>query len=292
MIGRVSLALLALAGPAAAAAQDPAAADAADMKAIEAKLPKRSWYPDGYYEVRIAAEAEVAEDPDGTEPEPGEPYNLLICDPGEPGFDLADPALRDYGAVALDTARLRAALVARHYPEQLFAAPLAAFERERLADARPRDALYADLAAALDTARAASAPDLPPVVAVETCAPPPPPPPPPPPAATPPPPSAAPPPRPATAVPRRAPGVTFVTQPPAGEVLMISAFAFKVCVLRKPDPWDRFACRWNEIETGAAKPMSGRFVYQVKWPDGTVRKGTREIAPGGSSTVTFRKVGS
>ena len=100
------------------------------------------------------------------------------------------------------------------------------------------------------------------------------------------------PPRPATAVPRRAPGVTFVTQPPEGEVLMISAFAFKVCVLRKPDPWDRFACRWNEIETGAAKPMSGRFVYQVKWPDGTVRKGTREIAPGGSSTVTFRKAGS
>ena len=106
-----------------------------------------------------------------------------------------------------------------------------------------------------------------------------------------------PPPRPARPVATRAPstpGVTFVTQPPAGEVLMINAFAFKVCVRKHPDPWDRFRCRWTEIETGVAKPMTGRFVYQVKWPDGTVRKGTRDVAPGpgGSATVTFRKTGS
>ena len=77
------------------------------MKAIEAKLPKQSWYPDGYYEVRIAAEAEVAESPGGTEPEPGEPYNLIICDTDTPGLDASDPALRDYGAVALDIKRER-----------------------------------------------------------------------------------------------------------------------------------------------------------------------------------------
>ena len=86
------------------------------------------------------------------------------------------------------------------------------------------------------------------------------------------------------------------TSPPLGEVLMINAFAFKVCTRKKPDPWDRFACKWNEIETGVDQTLSGRYVYQVKWPDGTVRRGTREIVPSYDDepkvTVTFKKTGS
>ena len=77
---------------------------------------------------------------------------------------------------------------------------------------------------------------------------------------------------------------------------MINAFAFKVCTRKKPDPWDRFACKWNEIETGVDQTLSGRYVYQVKWPDGTVHKGTREIVPSYDDepkvTVTFKKTGS
>ncbi len=91
-------------------------------------------------------------------------------------------------------------------------------------------------------------------------------------------------------------GVTLATVPAAGEVLLINAFAFKVCMRKQADPWDRFACKWNEVETGIARPLSGRFVYQVRWPDGTVRKGTREIIAGqngaAASTVTFKKTGS
>ena len=87
-------------------------------------------------------------------------------------------------------------------------------------------------------------------------------------------------------------GVVLKTEPAGGELLLINAFAFKVCMRKQQDPWDRMACRWNETETGVARPMSGRFVYQVQWPDGAVRKGTREIAPEQSGAVTFKKVGS
>ena len=91
--------------------------------------------------------------------------------------------------------------------------------------------------------------------------------------------------------------VIVKTSPPQGEVLLINAFAFKVCTRKKPDPWDRFACKWNEVETGVEKRLSGRYVYQVKWPDGTVRKGTREIVPNYededvAAVVTFKKTGS
>ena len=52
----------------------------------------------------------------------------------------------------------------------------------------------------------------------------------------------------------------------------------------------------DEWETGVARTKPyGRFVYQVKWPDGVVRKGTREIVPDieeQAVTVTFRKTGS
>ena len=89
-------------------------------------------------------------------------------------------------------------------------------------------------------------------------------------------------------------GVTVTTSPPNGEVLLASVFAFKLCARKKIDMWNRFACKWTEIETGVATRLSGRYVYQVKWPDGTVRKGTRDVSPGptGSSTVILRKVGS
>lgn len=294
MIGRSVVALIALASPAAVAAQDEAAADLAAMKAIEVVVPKQSWYSDDYYDLRIAAEAEVAAMPAPPLPEPGENFNLTACNTPRPEIDTGDPRTGSYADIAFDTARLRASLERLHYPASLYAAPLIAFERERLAGVLPEDQIYGALAMALDSQAPAGQPA---IVAFDDCPPPPPPPPPPPAAADPPPKPAKPvkprasPPKPVTATPR---GVIFATEPGAGEVLMISAFAFKVCVRKQPNPWDRFACRWNEIETGIARPMSGRFVYQVTWPDGTVRKGTREIvAPSGTATsVTFRKTGS
>lgn len=294
MACRSMVALIALISPVAAAAQDEAAVDLTKMKTLESAVPKQGWYPDGYYDLRIAAEAEVAAMPPPTLPAPGESYNLTACNAPRADIDTHDPQERVYADIAFETARLRASLDRLGYPATLYSAPLIAFERERLSDVLPKDEIYGALAMALD---GKAPPGVPAMVAFDDC-PPPPPPPPPPPAAAGPPSKPAKPVKPSASLPKPvAPssrGVTFVTEPVAGEVLMISAFAFKVCVRRQPDPWDRFACRWNEVETGVAKPMSGRFVYQVKWPDGTVRRGTREIStpPEESTSVTFRKTGS
>ncbi|KTE40049.1 MULTISPECIES: hypothetical protein [unclassified Sphingopyxis] len=288
MGGRTLAALLLLAGPATAAAQETD--EAAAMRGFEAAVPRQDWYPEGYYDIRIAAEAEMAEviaSPAADRPEtPGGDHNLIACDARKLSSSAADPLLERYGDTALETARLRAQLGRLGYPAGVAASPLLAFERARIAvdgGGKGSGDPYEVLAEALNAARA-STPALPEVFAFDECRPPP---------------AAAPSPapgRPAVAAvrPRRTAGVTFVTQPSAGELLMIDAFAFKVCTRKQSDPWDRFQCRWNEIETGVAKPMSGRFVYQVKWPDGTIRKGTREVAPGpgGAATVTFRKTGS
>lgn len=283
---RTIAALLALASPAVAAAQDAAPDDGAAMKALEAAVPKQGWYPEGYYDVRIAAEAQVAEFPRPASELPATPeqsYNLVACDTERPGDEAADPLLERYGYVALETARLRAELQRIHYPASIYAEPLLAFERESIARAEDGETdgdPYTALAEALEAARAGTKTPLPPVFEFRECSP----------SAM-----AAPnsPPRLGAVRPSRAPGIKFRTDPPAGELWMISAFAFKVCVRKQPDPWDRFACKWNEVETGVARSIAGRFVYQVRWPDGTVRKGTREIAPASRSTpVTFKKVGS
>ncbi|NIJ35676.1 hypothetical protein FHR22_000325 [Sphingopyxis panaciterrae] len=286
MSGRTLAALLALTSPAAAAAQDAAPDDGAAMQALEATVPKQEWYPDGYYDIRIAAEAQVAEfpRPAGVLPAtPEQSYNLVACDTERPRAEGSDPLLARYGYVALETARLRTELQRIHYPASIYAEPLLAFERESIARADERATNgdpYTVLADALEAARADAKAPLSPVFEYRECSPPP---------------MAAPnsPGRPSAVRPSPAPGVKFRTEPTAGELWMISAFAFKVCVRKQPDPWDRFACKWNEVETGVTRSMSGRFVYQVRWPDGTVRKGTREIVPaGGSTPVTFKKVGS
>lgn len=290
MGSRTFAALLLLASPPTAAAQE--AEEAAAMRAIEATVPHQDWYPTGYYDIRIAAEAEVAEiaaQPAAVRPAtPGGDFNLIACDAQKIDPRASDPLLQRYGYVALETSRLRGQISRLGYPASAAAEPLLAFERDRIAVADGGDGTrdpYEALAEALNAARPGTG-ALPEVFAFAECTPPP--------MAAP---SPAPVPRRGAAAFRapRAPGVTFVTQPPAGEVLLINAFAFKVCTRRQANPWDRFACQWNEVETGIAKPLSGRFVYQVRWPDGTVRKGTRELLSGQSgaaATVTFRKTGS
>lgn len=294
----------ALALPAAVQAQSPP--DAAALKKIEARIPARDWYPAGYYDVRIAAEAQIAEAPrarktivldcfDGA----GQCYDVIDCNAETAPFNPDDPAMSRYGSTALEISRLRGELARLGYPEAVYAGPLADYERKLLAiDAERSDAdvklaggfvppgddpaapaddfegdfedpgagLDAELATAIEANRLRLAPKLPRVIVEGGCG-------------------------------AGEGGPIIVrTVPVGGEVLLINAFAFKVCTRRQPDPWDRFACKWNEWETGVerTKPY-GRFVYQVKWPDGVVRKGTREIVPNmeeTSVTVTFRKVGS
>ena len=299
-IGGMMAALAALAGPVAAEAQTPP--DAAALKAIEAKVPPQSWYPEGYYDVRIAAEAQVAEHPRAEKDLAfdwgagnGQRYDIIDSS-AEYYTDSAeyDAVTLRYVTDAVDISRIRSELERLGFPLAVYAEPLAAFERARveaaakLSEREVRIAAGVEMPAedepypddvgdyedsaeykfvqAVEANRKRLAPKLPAVTLEGGCG-----------------------------AGDGAP-VIVKTSPPGGEVLLVNAFAFKVCTRKKTDPWDRFACKWNEIETGVEKQLSGRYVYQVKWPDGVVRKGTREIIAGPdgdpASTVTFRKTGS
>lgn len=289
-IWRYAMAALAFGGAAPALAAPAPVPAASDMDALAAAVPPQSWYPDGYYDVRIAAEAEIADSPrpaakllfDGGDGK-GPTYDIYGCGAQQTDRTTSDPMLRRYGDLALTVARLRSEFARLHYPAAVYAEPLLAFERARLAPATdaadtPKSP-YAVLIEAADANRLSLSPSLPGFGAVPDC------------------PTA--PIRSRTGAVRSGNmgGLTvFATMPKAGAIWMIDAFAFKVCQRRKVDAWDRFACRWNEVETGAGKRLSGRYIYQVRWPDGVVRKGTREIVPDSASekpaTVMFRKTGS
>lgn len=297
MNGKVWLATLALSMmPVAVTAKEPL--DAAGLKALEAKVPPQSWYPDGYYDVRIAAEGQIADfsppaDQLVTDWGDGTPvrYDVLSCDAETPDPDANDPVTTRYGATALDIARLRSDLERLKYPRASYAGPLLTLEKalieydaslpvEPVSEDDTKGAsdqwegvdnfapyrAYLAFAAAVEANRARLAPKLPPVVAEAECG------------------------------DTDSSPIIVKTSPPDGEVLLVNAFAFKVCTRKQPDPWDRFKCRWNEIETGSEMQLEGRYVYQVRWPDGTVRKGTRVIVPDYGTekavTVTFRKSGS
>ena len=317
--------LAAVASPVTATAKEPI--DAAGLKAIETRVPPQSWYPDGYYDIRIAAEGQVADFPRETltmDWGDGQPpyYDVVDCNAEYVSLDETDPLTARYGPVALEVARLRAEFERMKYPLAVYAGPLLEFEKAKIEEAKTApepvseaemseamameasaaaDAAVAEAAAdaaadaasmeaappadggmdetetyndpyfllakAVEANRERLAPKLPKVLADGGCG------------------------------AGEGSSVIVKTVPPQGEVLLINAFAFKVCTRKKPDPWDRFACKWNEIETGVEKQLSGRYVYQVKWPDGTVRKGTRDIVPNYedeavAAVVTFKKVGS
>ena len=65
--------------------------------------------------------------------------------------------------------------------------------------------------------------------------------------------------------------------PPDGRLWLINAFAFKVCERKRPDPWDHVACGWNEFASGDKSVFSGRYMYEARWPDGTVRRGAKVL---------------
>lgn len=308
-------AIAALTLPFGAFAQTPP--DAAALKAIEAGVPPQSWYPEGYYDVRIAAEAEQREEQVATKDllhdwgdGEGKRYDVIDCGAEPPPALEVDPVTARYGFVASEVARIRDDLRRLKFPAALYAEPLLAFEKVQIEEAAAApdpqaeaariteweaavaaaeragtepppfepdteatddgegeyEDPYSALAKAIEANRQRLAPKLTRVVAEGGCG------------------------------AGGAGPVIVKTVPPLGEVLLVNAFAFKVCTRKAANPWDRFACKWTEIETGVEKDLAGRYVYQVRWPDGTVRKGTRDIVPEYDTdeavTVTFKKVGS
>lgn len=266
---------------------------AEDMRALEEDVSSEDFYPEGYYDVRIAAEATIAKWPRerdemlggclsgsgygrgsdngggfdyGRGRGRGRCYEVMDCAWQPVPVNEDDPAYTRFGAIALEIARLRSELDLLGYPRTVYVRAVANFEERLLSgdtlesesateEARDR------LVRTLERRRAMHASGMQPIINEEPCDP--------------------------------LPDGPIVvrTVPEGGEVLLINAFAFNVCTRRQPDPWDRFACRWNEWVPGEPRSRPyGRFMYQVRWPDGTNRRGTREIAREMSEetvTVTF-----
>jgi hypothetical protein len=258
------------------------------LAAIAARLPHHDWYPPGYYEARLGAEAFVAQFP--RQPtamvyqipdQAGKVYDITdmeedACKAHPDYYDDLDPQTQQWGELALKVSRLRAEMERLGYPEAVYASALEDYERRQIdrrvgaaADTSANGELDADLVRRLNAARDASAPDRPAIaMSVGRCA------------------------------ERGSANASPIlrTSPRGGEIWMISAFAFNVCARKKSDPWDRFACHWNEIPTGTEFYDAGRFVYQIRWPDGTVKKGIRQFGDDQSGArapvILFRKKGS
>ena len=71
--------------------------------------------------------------------------------------------------------------------------------------------------------------------------------------------------------------VAVVISPPNGRLWLINGFKFRVCERKGSDPWNHLACGWEEYWAGDGSHSSGRYIYEVRWPDGTVRRGARII---------------
>lgn len=305
----LGLGLVALAAqlPAAAAANEESEMSlpsAQALDAVAAQIPEQEWYPEGYYDVRVAFAADFPEAErmrvanyiahfGGTAQDyygegPFDQINLGDCDVEDLALEGDDPLLEGYVWIARDMTYFGNALERGGFPASIYQPILLAYERRRLAELlvqkSGRDESTVDFASEfgipdydadtvaltelldrLNAARTGEHANLPEVIMADGCG-------------------------------GESPPVILRTAPGNGQVWLISTFAFRVCTRRNPDPWDKFACRWNEVETGAENSLAGRYVYEVVWPDGTSRRGTREIRGDVMTweprTVTFRKTGS
>ena len=73
----------------------------------------------------------------------------------------------------------------------------------------------------------------------------------------------------------------IVLAPGSGQLWMLNAFDFQACEAKKRDPWDHRTCGWTQYVAGDRTPGLGRYMYEVRWPDGKVDRGARVVeAPG------------
>lgn len=69
-------------------------------------------------------------------------------------------------------------------------------------------------------------------------------------------------------------GVRIATRPRNGRVRLIPVFFYKLCQVQKIDPDDPRRCdHWRESAEGALLDLSGDYVYQASWVDGTRHSG-------------------
>ncbi len=247
-----------------------------------ASVPDQPWYPKGYRDFRIAAADEIATFP-------RESWTLMQR--AEYDLGLCDDKYRDragqYAELALEVARLGSEMKRLGYPAGVFEQPLLDYERDGLASlklpAAAQEAAAAGssapdrlsaLAAQMESRRQRAQTGMP--IVYRGCS------------------SASV----AVAASRRrrfgalrgSPGVAIEMSPPGGHLWLLNGFAFRVCERKSGNPWDHIACGWNEYSAGAGAQVSGRYIYEARWPDGTVRRGARILefdADGSNRAIRF-----
>ena len=63
--------------------------------------------------------------------------------------------------------------------------------------------------------------------------------------------------------------------PEDGELWLIKAFDFRLCERRVADPWAHGACSWRRYVEGGDVYLNGHYMFEARWADGTVRRGPR-----------------
>ena len=254
----IALAFMLIAAPALAKTQPARAGHAAAPS-----IPDRPWYPHGYRDMRIAAEETVRLFPPALW-EGDDVYDVVDCGAGSSDV----PANPDWRAgqrelLALDVARMRSELARLGYRPQVYDAALIAHERAALGQiriARPIAAETADsqsdydsifwgreqLAKAMEARRKQLQPRKPQIISVGGCG-------------------------------DGEQEFSVKLSPPNGRLWLINAFAFKLCERKVADPWNHEACGWSEFASGESATASGRYMYEARWPDGTVRRGAKVL---------------
>jgi len=271
---------------------------AAGMAQPASSIANQAWYPAGYLDLREAAAKQVMDFP-------RDPRVVLMEDWDDPTvktYDVIDCLLaydlpemeayeRQTGTLALDIARMRQELAELGYDRDVYDGPLLAYERAALAEFAEERGERADnpeafrivgdggedygelveaqdwdlldrLAQEMEARRAKLNPRQPRIVSEGGCG---------------------------------AGEEEFEIKlvPANGELWLINAFAFRVCERKVADPWNHRSCGWSEFVAGDTTFASGRYMYEARWPNGTVKRGARVLQADfdndETGAVTFRR---
>jgi hypothetical protein len=264
-------------------------------------IPDQEWYPDGYLDLRIVAAQQLEEfprDPDHLVREDfledfddshTKIYDLVDCNLGSELSVHLDNREVLLSELALDVARMRAEFAKLGYRKEIYDEPLLRHERALLAviEANATHLVrqltieeggfsyygwpegwfslpysYEPLLSELESRRMRLQPDQPRFVSIGECG-------------------------------ASEDNFKIKLIPASGELWLINAFAFRVCEHKVPNAWDHTACGWTQYQEGDTTLASGRYMYEARWPNGTVKRGARilelSFEDDETGAVTFRR---
>lgn len=297
---RVVVSMLLLLGVLGSIGVAPASAQGKQGGAAET-IADQPWHPPGYRDLRIAAARQMATFPRDPRivvfrfADNPPTYDVVDCNSGVDLPEGMDPYQAALAEVALDVARMRFELRRLGYRKEIYEQPLLEYEREALADIEEERALgsfsetapteldasedaqpeepvdYSEwqdrgtpkLAREMNARRTRLQPRLPEIIYEGGCG---------------------------------AGEADFKIKlvPANGQLWLINAFAFRVCERKVGDPWNHNACGWTQYSDGEDTMASGRYMFEARWPDGTVRRGAKilqgDMASDEEETIiTFRR---